>query len=575
MRAGAAWIACAIALASCKKNEAPTPPADAQAAVVTEAAVPVPDTLLGEIVLRDPDAFWKRVQNGVGGEAMILQNTAAGVVMSMAGLDPSVAHEIDGDAPFYVAIGDAPDGTSAASPQRGPHKDDVAFAVAMKLKDPARAIATLFDAETARYGSKDVAGMRVLVTKSKLPSPLAAAVTKGGFFVVASSEADLAALAPYASRTMPKSPAPSSELEAKMARAGIGRARDRAIAEWGRAKAWLLEQDAEARGKHGNRPADFGDAAALVGCVDAIVQRRATMIGDLERAVVDVDAHETELTAAATLTPAAGDNAARKRLDAMHPGDALALLDAPQDAVLSFVIRDDAAERDDDARDIDDCASRFFGARLTADDKKKLSSTILGWAKGRGDWESASLAWSAAAHGVVVRAPAADGKRATQSLRDLMELVSRPLLSDAMKKDFGVKGMNVTQGDAPPLGPATAATFAREGKGHAATPPIGIAWAESAGEIDVAIGEAPLALLPLARPKAKLEADADVAREVRAVGDAATFALVARPMKATGDAKANGPPIVVAWGKRGGDGWGRAAIGYAILAEAMRRSFAP
>src|SRR5205085_7605503 len=122
----------------------------------------------------------------------------------------------------------------------------------------------------------------------------------------------------YAYRTLPTRPASKNAIELRFPRTALtGVVRARAAERWGAAKKWLLDRDAEAREKHGGRAPDFGDAQAIVACVDAVVDRRLAVLGDLESVTVGIDAEDDGLRATATLAPPAGGGPATQRFDGM------------------------------------------------------------------------------------------------------------------------------------------------------------------------------------------------------------------------------------------------------------------
>jgi len=558
-------LALALGLAtgcgSCSKSSDATAPEASAAVIAPEPPVPAPERLLAEMVVATPDATWKRVQQGVGGAAGILPNSFAGVVCALAGLDPPVANEVDGAAPAYAAIGEG-------------QGDAIAFAIAMKLADAARTQTTLFDAENARFNAKDAGGMRVVVGKS-LPLRLTVAIARSGWLVVASSEADLARLAPYAYRTLPTRPAQASAVAIDVPRSALaGAVRARAAASWGGTKAWLLARDADERKKHGGRAADFGDPPAIVACVDAAIERRLAIVGDLAGAHVDFDASEDDVHLVATLK--AGGDAATKRFDAMKPGAAAPLLEAPADAAVAWIVRDDAAERASDAHDIEQCVESALGKRIGDDDKKRLAALADEWAKLRGDW-LLGTAMSSASRGLVVRGPSPDADAAARAVRDATQLFQRPFLADPLKRLLRVREIAPSKVDAPPLGKVDVVTLVRDepkaekDKPKLPSAPLGLAWLAGNGELSLALGESPAALLATAtKPKAKLGDDARAARAIGAIETNAIFAIVAQY-----GAKGAGPPAVFAWGRRERDGWARLEVGYGVLREILRSFIAP
>ena len=159
------------------------------------APVPAPAGLVVEGTLAEPNLLWTSLQKGVGGVVSLLPRTLGGLVTALGSIDPALSPEIDGARPAYGVVA-----TTAAGPST------VGYAAAVKLTDERRVRARLFEGNEARYSGKDVAGMTLLVPKGGGTLPVVAAVAPGGFLVLARSEGDLAALGPYAHRTLPSRP---------------------------------------------------------------------------------------------------------------------------------------------------------------------------------------------------------------------------------------------------------------------------------------------------------------------------------------------------------------------------------
>ena len=565
----AAWGA-GVGCGSCGKGSDASLVEASAAVVLPEPPVPAPERLIGEAALTSPDAFWKRVQTGIGGAAAILPNSFAGVACALAGLDPSVARGVDGGAAAFAVMAEGDGGA-------------LSFALAMKLTDARRTQTLLIDAETAAFTAKETNGIRVLASKV-LPLALAVGVARAGWLLVASSDADLARLAPYAYRTLPHSPsaaAGTAQMTIDVPRAALGGTlRARGAAAWGGAKGWLLQRDADERAKHGGRAPDFGDAPAIVACVDTLVERRLALVGDLDGVRVEIDASDDDVHAVATLKPSDGGGPASQRFEAMRPGAAAPLLDAPLDATIAWVVRDDAAERTSDAREIEQCVERALGKRLGDDDVKRLRAFADDWSKSRGDWLLASAMWGTW-RGLAARGPSSDAVLSAKVLRDAAGLLQRSAFAEPLKRSLHVRDIAFGTSDAPPLGKVDVATLVRDepqpDKAHPKVPspaPLGMAWLARGGEVEIAIGESPAALLAAtAKPKAKLGDDARIARAIGAFETNVTFAFVAQPAARTADRA--GPPVVAAWGRRGHDGWLRVELGYGAARELIRSFVGP
>ena len=558
--------ALAGACSSCKHGDS-TSGKDASLAATSEPPVPTPDRMLAEAIVAAPNALWSRLQRGIGGAAMLLPTTFAGLVCTMAGLDPSVALEVDGDAPAFAVIADGEPGL-------------VPFAMAMKLVDARHAATTLLDAETAPYIAKDVAGMRELVAKAP-PTSFAFALAPGGYLIVASGEADLQRLGPYVHRTMPTKTVPAEALTIDAPFASLsGPLRARLASAWASEQHELTLSDAQMRAEHDAGVADFGDAAAIIAELDTFVQHKLALLGDVERARLTLDANDDELHAELLVTPLAGGGPTTQALDAMRTGDAAPLLDSPLDAAVAILSRDDAGARSSDARAIDAALARALGPRLAGDDAKKLSAGLDDWAKGRGDWLAASLMMRPGL-GILVRSPLAVEEEtrlqprglegaALRGVRELLDLTARPVFKAPLQNILKLRDVSFGTADIAGAGRADVARFARDGK-HSAS----VGWMMRGDQVTLAISEDAPRLLAAAKPANTLRDDARIAGALSNLGGDATLVLLAQPLNLAANrssATAGSPPLflTLAWGKRLGKGWARVQVAMPLAKQLLR-----
>jgi hypothetical protein len=546
---------------SCSHESAPSA-ADAMVApVAAEPPVPAPDGLAVEAYLATPDALWTRLQRGVGGAAAILPASFAGLVLTFTGVDPTVAFEVDGTKPAFALVAER-----EAAKDRAPLPADAppSWALAMPLANARHTEDALLGADGARYTAKDVApGLRALASKGGAPLTLAVGLAKSGWLIVASSDADLVRLAPYAYRTMPTKPLPQgAPLVAIASHDGLaGPLRVRLAALWNQEKDDLLASADQLQEAHDGGAPDFADPPAILALLDAAVQRRLSMLGDLAELRFELDATADDVRLEAVAPPTGPDAAAAKALAALSPGDARPLLSLSRDTLVGVLMRDSAAGRAESAEDLATSLERALGGRITPDDAKNLHEGLAGWAKARGDWVVASLGPT----GVLARAPlsSSDGaaQLATASVHELVDLARRPAFVGPLRTRLHVRDLSFSTSDVDPGRRATVATFAR---GNA--PSLALAWATADGEIDVAGGggDAVVPALRAARaPSSSFQDDPGAAARLGALGQSATFAVIARPSAAA-------PPLVFAWGRKDGAAWARADVAPALLRDLLR-----
>lgn len=539
-------------------------PAEAAPPAVVEAPVPAPAGLLAEVRVRAPDALWAKIQNGVSGAVALMPPTAGELASAAAGLDRRVASLVDGKATAYGALADAASG------------DAPAWALALPLKE-ARADAAAFAPDAAP--PREVAGMRLLPTTDRASSVVAALASR--WLVLASSEDDLARLGPYVTRTLPVEPSeaggpsPSDDVVVDVPQAALaGSVSRRLAAAWDGERAWLTARDDEERAKHGGRAPDFGDPRPIVEAADAAVKRRLSLLTAALHARLTVEAGDDELHAELSVTPGA-DPATVALLGRMHPGPTKPLADAPGDAVVAVLARDDAASRGEDSAALEATVDHAFGARLHDEDVRAIHAALEDWSRAHGDWWMATLGWGAsdAARGVWLTTPA-EGDGSTRAVRELLDLSHRGPARDLLVGSLHLAPAAFSTVDVPAVGRASVATFAPSSpRGPVGAPALGFAWAVHDGLVQVAAGPSPGALLAAgAAPSSRVGDDARAARALEALHGDATFAVFARPLLF--DAARFGPeaaraPAVFAWGRKDGGPWARVELADVVLRELL------
>ena len=540
------------ACGSCGKPQA----APDASPTVAQAPVEAPDGLVARVWVRAPDKVWSRVQNAVSGALALLPPETAAMLCGALGIDPQAAAWIDGQGMAYGVVADDPAGPAAG----------FAWAAALPVRDPDKLAALLLDGDASRLTAHDVAGMRVLARADR---PLAAtAALAGRCLLVARDEASLARLAPYACRTMPTLPAPSSPsaVVAELPAGALGGpVSARLSSQWAQARAWLSEQDTEQRARHGGKAPDFGDPQAILDAADGFVKGRLAWVATATRAVIEADAAEADLHVDLRLRPSDGDAAAA--VAAMRPGDTRPLADLPADAVLGLLLRDDPAARARDAREIGASVARALGPRASDDDAHAVTAVLGDWAAARGDWLSASIAWGPAPRGLWMQTVDAGG--GAKAVREMVDLLHRPAFGEPLSRLLDLGAVHVAPASVAGVTDSAAASFGTAGKS-----PLGIAWGTREGQLLVAAGEqAPRLLEAEAAPARRLGDDPRIAGSLSTLGSDASLVLLAMPLRvdATRAASDAGKaPALVAWGRKGPDAWLRLEVAGELLREAVR-----
>ncbi len=536
----------------------------ADAGAKASASVPAPAGLLGEAILSTPGGTWSKVQQRVGGPLAILPMSFGGLVCTWAGLDPTLGNDVDGVAPAYVVMGGKP--------------EDPGFVLAVKLADERHARSVLFDGDVSRFKAR-ADGDLVFADGKTGPLTYPVALTKNGYLVVGKTDADVRDLAAYATRTMPTKPIPKEALVADLPRPLFGALAAKLEAMWKGLAGDLDDADKRARKAHGGRPPDFGDPAAVLAQVDAFTGRRLAELRDVSRARLTVDLEEAGLRAEATLTPTDDASPLARYLGGVKPGAAAPILGASGDSEVAVLLRDDPKSRIEDAKSLDAAVAAALGGRLPDEGKKRLTTLLEDWQRGRSD-EMVVTFTRAPAKGAVLRTKVADRAALERALRAVPDVLKLPALKEPLRiqdvttKTVDVDGVGkveqITAELAQPKPEPGPAAKKRPDPGPKA---YGLAWLIKDDAAVVGAGEDPgKVLASLGKVERTLGDDRVFSAPVNAVGEGVSFALVAQPLKLDPTRLGATPaPVVVTWGKKDKDAVLRAWVAAPILKELVKR----
>ncbi|MGH7280470.1 MAG: hypothetical protein ACRELY_03020 [Polyangiaceae bacterium] len=479
---------------------------------IVEAPVPAPASLLGELAIENPDAFWSRVQRGVGGFVALLPMSLGGLVSSFASIDPAIGPIIDGASPSY-----------AAAVARGP--SEIGWAVAVRFTDLAHARSTLLDGPNAKYNATEDGDFTLLAFKggTAVAGAPQAAISKTGYLVLGASKADVDEIGPYLVRTMPTRPRATTDVALDLPHAALrGPIHDRLAAAWASFKTEKETQAQEAQKNHG-RPADFGDPIGILALSDSIVQKRLAVASDLDTAHLTLEATGATFTLDATLTPSEDNGAASQWIGGMQNGDIAPLLDAPA-GVATILTRASASDRASAPDDVAAALKQSLGDHFRDEDANLARAAVADWESASGSFVVTS-ALTSPVPALLVRTPTDHPDVATRAAHKGCELLQTPsfhgILSELMKVDSG------TFGTADVVGVGHAVTFAfkrRVGPGASA------AWLTSGGNFVFAEGvDGAASLGATLHAKPTWRDDGDLAAHALAAGPNVSFAVAAKP----------------------------------------------
>jgi hypothetical protein len=163
-------------------------------------------------------------------------------------------------------------------------------------------------------------------------------------------------------------------------------------------------------------------------------------------------------------------------------------------------------------------------------------------------------------------------------VRELVDLSRRRAFADLLAGSLHLSPAAVRNVDAPPTSKASLALFDEQTAGGGprkpdAAPAPGIAWGVQGEDLFVAAGtSAPQLLSAEASPRRHVGDDPRAARSLAALGQNASFAVVAEPLRfdATRSEPDSASAAVFAWGKKGELVWARLELADLLLRELLR-----
>ena len=510
------------------------------------APVPAPPGLLAKAKMATPEASWQKVQRGVGGAFGILPSTLGGMMCAASGVDAGLGPEIDGGAAAYAAFAGAP-----ASPS---------WAIAARLVEERRARA-LYEGEGARFDVKPAGeGISLLVPKGRtLGSGPVAAIARGGWFVLARSADDLAALGPYVTRTLPTELTAASAPGAARSTPGEAVSLDvpkEALAgpiaaaltqSWTAAQNQMLADDRALRDQHGGRAPDFGDPRAIVKSLDESIQRKLAVLGDLAGVHVGVLVEDDDVRAVILGDPASIAGPAASLASSLAPGDLAPVLALRRDVAGALYEREDKAARTADSARFEASLASALGARLTPSDEKRLHATIDEWTRSRGDWSTLEVLAGADGRGLIGDFASSDPALTTHALHDALDAAAHVKgLHDPLAHWLHIRDVRFGSGDVPGGAHASTAKILTDA-------PAGytVAWSAGASDVQLALAEAPLPLLAPAAAGSTVGDDPALKSLLTPLGLVGGL-VFAQPGRLPGCAGLGGG-VAFAWGIRSGE----------------------
>ncbi len=525
--------------------------------------------MIAELTARGPDALWGRLHDGVGGPLARLPQTAAGALATSTRLDLTLAGEIDGAAPAYAVV--ASSGGSFG------------WVIALGLRDFEQAHTALLEGKSPRFAGRDTDGglTRLTPARDAATAGLSIALSPLGYLILASTPADLASLAPYATRTLPSRPKSTHALVVSVTHAALaGPLHDRLAAQVAELRASATKLDLSLRAEHGGKAPDLGDPAVVIQALDDAARDRLALLADLATADITLDAGEDDVVVEVRLTPGPGPSA--RAFAGLVTGDATPLLTLSADTDAALLFRDDPTSMHKRADAIADRAAAVLKPALSEKDAKALRAALEGWAGSRGPWLTAALELEGAP-AITLRTPAADPDRATRAFGGLVALAELPVFRAMLEARLSVKGSSIASATTGPAGGTTSiATFRRSDAHGSAASEVAVAWAATGDLLHVATATSSARALRASKdPQSLLGMDIRLAGKLGTLQDRASFVFAGRRSPESAGEAAPSPSarrkdsVVVAIGgetaREKSFGWGMLEVDDELVRDGLAR----
>jgi hypothetical protein len=378
---------------------------------------------------------------------------------------------------------------------------------------------------------------------------------------------------------------PADGLTASVSKKALGGAVAGSLrARWKRYAGELEAADRQNRQKHGGRAPDFGDPMVALAGIGAAVEKLAGVLESSKHAKLSLVPHDDRVEGRLELEPEPGGKAAAS-ISEMAIGDLAPLLALPRAMDLVVVNRTTSAGRAESAESLVEGASRLFGDRLSAADRKRVEQVAGDLAAGRGDVAAYGLHSRDGKTSLVYRGPVADEKRFLAGIKGAIDLLELRAVSEPVKQFVGeiatkqgtreIEGVGKVNRLALTLKPSAMRTAQGGAPVVIGQRDFELVWLVKDGVGHAAISSDPtLAMIDLigAQGEHTLTSDRSVAASVARVGGSASFTLYAQPLRlGLGHSMKSSAPLVVALGKTGSTGFVKLDADGAALKALVQR----
>lgn len=414
-------LAAAVALtsAACRGKEAPAPAASASLPEVT-----APAALVAELSVGNPKETWSRLLRAGGDLAQALPSSLPVLLATSLSLPPAAAGTLDESVPFVGAV----------LSQAGSSEPDLVLGV--HVTSGPELVASLTLGDGAKFRRVELAPRVVRLVSAPGAPELDGALGVSGNYLLLASRADaLRDAGRFVAEGVAKRARSEPGLTLSTSQSVVGGALARRLRDLWQSQRGALAARARAEQQAKGRPADFAEPEVLLSGADSVVDSWLSVLEGSRAFSFNLTPEAERFRAELTLTPAA-DGAAAQLSKELAVGPIAPLLGLPQQTTAALLLRGDAAAQPGEPSALAGSLSKLFGARLSADQTKKLNDALGHFSQAHHGASVVALV-PTPAPSLLLTFETHDAEAFSQSLAEVLALLELPPVSSWLAGVWG------------------------------------------------------------------------------------------------------------------------------------------
>jgi len=412
-RLTAGFLALIALTPACKKKDEPLPVAKVE--VAPETAVPAPEGLVAEAIVRSPDA----VVQSFRVITPLIPDRASPLLADMMHVSRETTDEVDGTKPAFVVV------------VRNPTTKDSGFVFAVQLKNPAKVLEALGKQGLARTEDATQA-LSIFEAGQAATGPKGQVLgVKRNYLIAASNVASLKELTPYATRTLPTRAVPTQDVSITVPQSAMrGSLRDGFNAVVQQAALQRKMMVAKAKSADAGAPQGIGMLDAIGEYSARTNERIVSWLADAGDAHITITTKDGALSVRGDVEIPNADSPFGKQVAGWPVGNALTALGTPSGALLAFTGKSSEAARGEASHDLAEMLATMYPDDVTPKERTKVEEFLAAWDKARGESTTGALLYEG---------PARLAIGARLAAKDPVALAK--LTKDAFTSVFAIKGV--------------------------------------------------------------------------------------------------------------------------------------